>query len=77
MHTAMLLLLAPNSASPGLMSCLAPESESGATDGVKCLWLSVPRCLKSSTWPGSMVALGLAPLSLGFMVSPLLSSWAA
>ena len=34
-------------------------------------------CLKTSMWPGSMVALGLAPLSLGFMVSPLLSSWAA
>lgn len=41
-----------NTALGSLMSCLAPESESG-----------------------SMVALGLAPLSLGFMVSPLLSSW--
>lgn len=41
-----------NTALGSLMSCLAPESESG-----------------------SMVALGLAPLSLGFMLAPIMSSW--
>ena len=70
----------------GLMSCLAPESESGrwskgfhyfSAESFSHASIRFCSFACKSSQPGSIVALGLAPLSLGLMVSPLMSSWAA